>query len=157
MDFGLDAFSAGEPQNDFPVEPQNELDGMFGKDDDDIYGACDPVPAANLMEEEPSALAKWEQEKKEEIAVKDAEEQKLDEEIKIKAKAAADAFYKNLEEAQEKRHLHNKEVDEQTIAAQESTLENQWERVVSYIDFNRTDLHEKDVSRMKSLLLQLKH
>ena len=49
---------------------------------------------------------------------------------------------------------YNKEIDDETL--QKHGSDNKWEGVAGYIDFNRSDLHEKDVSRMKSLLLQLK-
>lgn len=151
---GFDAFTSGET---VPQETSHELGDMLGGDDDDLFGAGDPVPVQTFVDAEPSAVAKWEQEKNAEIADRDAAEQEVDNGLKEKANAARDTFYKNLQEAQEKRHAHNKEVDEQTVSGMESTVENQWEKVVSYIDFNRTDLHEKDVSRMKSLLLQMKH
>jgi hypothetical protein len=39
----------------------------------------------------------------------------------------------------------------------QANVGNQWEKVVGFIDFNRSDLHERDVAKFKTLLLQLKH
>ena len=75
----------------------------------------------------------------------------------VKSRNSLDSFNKKIAEAQEKRGKDNLAVDEQTFASLKETPQNKWERVVKYIDFNRSDLHEKDVSKMKSLLLQLKH
>ena len=78
-------------------------------------------------------------------------------EMSKKARETLDNFNKTLKESQESRAKHNLEIDEQFIQDRDSTSTKPWERVVSFIDFNRSDLHERDVQRMKSLLLQLKH
>lgn len=136
-------------------------DMMAKSDEDDLFGGSEPVAAAEPtmmgFAQEESALMQWENAKKQQIAEIDSADAEKDAALREEGRAASDNFYNKLQEAQEKRAQHNKEVDAQKIMSQESTSENQWEKVVEYIDFNRTDLHEKDVSRMKSLLLQLKH
>ena len=143
----------GSPQQD----QQNSTD-VFGAqaqgDADDIYSAGPAEPAEPERE---SALVEWQKQKDQEIAAIDAQEEKDVAEMKEKARKQLDDYNKKVDEAQAKRAKHNLDVDKETFAALNSHPENQWESVVTYIDFNRSDLHEKDVSRMKSLLLQLKH
>lgn len=132
----------------------NNVDDMLaGSDDDDLF-----AQAVQPQEQEtPSALVEWEKQKQIEIQNIDAKNQQDDEELNKKASEAITKFNDNLHEAQEKRAKHNLELDQQFFSDMDSNPENQWEKVVSYIDFNRSDLHQKDISKMKSLLLQLKH
>ena len=138
-----------------PAE-QNAADIFGGSQNnaDDIYAGG---PAEPAVPERESALVEWQRQKDQEISVIDEKEAKEIAEMKEKASKELAAYNKKVQEAQENRAKHNLSVDQETIASLNSTPENKWERVVSYIDLNRTDLHEKDVSRMKSLLLQLKH
>lgn len=162
--------TSSQPPLQPPTQPHehgemNHIDDMLANDDDDDdlfsnnntnNNASNPnQPPAEP--ETPSALIEWEAKKKEELAVLDKEESEKNEELRKEGKAASDKFYDGLRDAQAKRAKHNLEVDEQTKADLESTNENVWEKTVSYIDFNRTDLHERDVSRMKTLLLQMKN
>ena len=140
-----------------PVPQQNNSVDIFGQPQqaasDDIY-AQGP---AQVEPEAVSALVEWQKEKDEEIAKNDQDEQEAATKMKAKASEELAAYNAKIEEAQTNRAAHNKSVDEETMAALNGESDNKWERVVSYIDFNRNELHEKDVSRMKSLLLQLKH
>ena len=139
------------------------LDGMLaaGSDDEELFGAAAPAaePAAGAAPVAPasSAVQEWERTKQAEIAELDKKNDEADAKLRDQAREKLDQFNKTIREAQEKREQHNKELDQQTVAAQKSGSQNKWETVVGYIDFNRSDLHERDVSRMKTLLLQLKH
>ena len=153
-----------------PLAPTPSADDIFGSapsggnstdvlapqsgNDDDIYAQG---PAEPAEPEKVSALVEWQEKKNQEIAVIDQQETEEIAKMRAKAQEELDAFNKKIEEAQETRAKHNLSVDEETKASLEESSSNQWERVVKYIDFNRTELHEKDVSKMKSLLLQLKH
>ena len=144
-----------------PQEQQNSttgLDGMLaGSDnDDDLFGASAPAPAPAAEAPQSSALNDWERTKREEIAELDRKNDEADAELKNQAREKLDKFNETLRKAQESREQHNKELEEQFLAEQKSEAKS-WEKVVGYIDFNRTDLHERDVSKMKTLLLQLKH
>jgi hypothetical protein len=65
-------------------------------------------------------------------------------------------FSATLRESQAKRAALNQEADQQKLAELEGDYDNPWEKVVKLIDFGRADLHQRDVGRMKLLLLQLK-
>lgn len=171
MDDMLGSGSDNEGLFDAPAqtaapEATGGLDGMLaaGSDDEDLFGqaaapAASSAAAAAAPVDTPasSALIEWERAKQAELAELDKKNEDADAKLREAARDKLDQFNKTIREAQEKREQHNKEIDQQTVAAQKSGSENKWETVVGYIDFNRSDLHERDVSRMKTLLLQLKH
>ncbi|OHT14195.1 clathrin light chain A-like protein [Tritrichomonas foetus] len=156
----LDLF--GEEAAPVPSQEQNEgIDAMLAdNDDDDLFSAPQGAPEGQESQPEAetsSALIRWQQEKDGQLRELDANESTQNQEMQSKAKESLDRYYKNLAESQENRAKLNRETDEQSIADRDSTTTQSWEKVVKFIDFNRSDLHERDVSRMKSLLLQLKH
>lgn len=126
----------------------------FGAPDanDDLY-ANGPTD----IPQKESALVAWEAQRNQTIQEIDEKESSQDQELKKAATESLNAYHAKIEEAQQNRAKHNLEVDKETMESLETKTDNMWEGVVNYIDFNRNDLHEKDVSRMKSLLLQLKH
>jgi uncharacterized protein with von Willebrand factor type A (vWA) domain len=134
------------------------LDGMLaGSDDDDLFGgppAAVPPPEQSAAPQ--SALIAWEREKQIELREKDAQDEARSADLKAAAGSSLKDYLAKLSEAQEKRAVHNRELDDQKMADLEATG-NQWEKVVKFIDFNRSDLHQRDISKMKTLLLQLKH
>ncbi|OHT03418.1 Clathrin light chain [Tritrichomonas foetus] len=142
------------------ADQEGGIDQMLagGDDDDDLFGGPSQNPNDQAPEpEQQTALVEWERKRQEEIQKIDAELSAQDEELRKQASASLDKYYKGLKESQEKRAQCNIETDQQFLSTQSNTDIPTWERVVGYIDFNRSDLHERDASRMKSLLLQLKH
>lgn len=124
--------------------------------DDDLFD--NQAPEQVQPEEAPSSkLLEWEAEKNQELIQNDSANQEKDTQIRTEASEKLQTFYETLSEAQKNRAKHNLEVDQEFIADLESESAQKWEKVVKYIDFNRTDLHERDNTKMKSLLLQLKH
>ena len=151
-----DIFGSPAPAENASIQ-QDDLAGMLGGDneDEDLFGAPTPVNPAPVATS--TALDDWKAAKDKEISERDAKEQEQISAMKeIGSKDLSD-FNHSVDEAQQKRAVHNKEVDAQMIADIESEAAQKWEKVVSLIDFNRSDLHERDIGRMKSLLLQLKH
>jgi hypothetical protein len=141
-----------------PSQPGSALDSMLAdQDDDDLFSAPAAPPEQPSSSQPPSALIAWQREKDAELQGKDAEEAAKADGLKAEARSAADNFVKTIADAQHKRAVHNKELDDQKKADLESQAGTQWEKVVKFIDFNRSDLHERDVAKFKSLLLQLKH
>ncbi|KAH0794923.1 Clathrin light chain [Histomonas meleagridis] len=151
-----DIFSGNPSTNvDDMLAGTNVDDMLAGSDDDDLF-AQTPEPQQPQEEEKSSALVEWEKEKQIEIQQLDAKNDAADEEMKNKAKEILANYHSKLSEAQEKRAKNNLEVDQQFMSDLENEPSNKWEKVVSFIDFNRSDLHQRDVSKMKTLLLQLK-
>jgi hypothetical protein len=140
-----------------PPQADSSLDGMLGDaDDDDLFGGAPPQPAP-VSSQPPSALIAWQRAKDAELQEKDGQEAQVADDLKGTARASLDTFTKTIADAQEKRRVHNAELDVQKKADLESQSGNQWERVVKFVDFNRSDLHERDIAKFKTLLLQLKH
>lgn len=152
-----DEIFASTGQETLPTGTSN-VDQMLGDGDDDLFDApaAQETPASTTEVATSSAVTEWERSKKDEIAELDRKNDSADEELRSEARDKLDKFNETVRQAQEKREQHNKELEEQFLAEQKSEGKS-WEKVVGYIDFNRTDLHEHDVSKMKTLLLQLKH
>ena len=134
------------------------LDDMLtnDNDDDDLFGGAPQQSFQqsqdqhhNDQPEASAALQQWEAKKKEEIAQLDQKEEKENEALRDEARDKLEKHLATLRNSQEMRAKQNREADQQKMADLESTVSNKWEKTVAYIDFNRGDLHERDVSRMK--------
>ena len=142
--------------SDFGNSDPTGGDQMLAGDDDadELY---QQAPSGTAAFAEPTPISKWNEEKQAELLAKEAKEEEEKENLRNQSSSEIQAFLNRVDELQQKRAAQNKELDEQFVKTQEDQTIQQWERVVNQIDFNRTDLHEKDVSKMKSLLLQLKN
>jgi len=167
-DFHTDAFQANysneEAGNLF------EAQHTFGlsADVDDGFASNGPVAAASvplaqqnypsLPREEPEKIRKWREEQKLRLQKKDAEEEKKKTEMKEAARKELEDWYKHHKEAIEKTRLANRNAEKELIS-QPSELEpgQEWERIAKLCDFNpKASRNSKDVSRMRSIILQLK-
>ena len=158
LDDGDDLF--GEPaaptqQNDSNQEEQNSMMALKSDDENELFNTPDPVQVPE--NNEPTPISKWTQEKQAELAIQEQKENEDKNSLQAQASSYLATFLQNVDAAQSKRATHNQELDEQFIKSQEDSTVQPWEKVVNQIDFNRTDLHEKDVSKMKDLLLHLKN
>lgn len=138
------------------VISKNSGNGIFGFNQGEVDLYSSPPPP-EVTETQNVAVKQWETTKNQELAAKDKEESEKYDKMVSKASTDLAQYKKKITESQEVRAQHNKEIEDQNTEVTQSKPENKWEEVVSFIDFNRSDLHKKDVSRMKSLLLQLKH
>jgi hypothetical protein len=144
------------PFSEPPVQGGSGLDGMLAGSDDDLFTA--QAPSSTPGPSQPaSALVHWQHEKDAALRDLDARDAQAADELKAKARASLDAFNTTVADSQGKRRVSNAELDTQKIADLQANFGNQWEKVVRFVDFNRSDLHERDVSKFKTLLLQLKH
>jgi hypothetical protein len=162
--FGEGALFDGLPAPGDAVAPRasTDLDGMLGgSDDDDPFSAPPPALAAPAAPTgppaPPSALIAWERETAAELAKKDQADDEGAAELRRTAKNALDDWYALLRDQQDKRAKQNQDDQAEKLEELEREAANPWEKVGLLIDANRTDLHVRDVSRMKSLLLKLKH
>ena len=124
--------------------------------DDDLY-SVEPESTQQEEQKELSPKEEWEKTRRAEIDASDEAEREAINELRAKGTKSVEEFNAKLKDLQEKRMQHNQEVDKEIIEDINSTAYKEWEKVVSLIDFNRSDLHEKDCAKMKSILLQLKH
>jgi len=110
---------------------------------------------------EPECLKKWKLEQEERLKAKDAEEEVRKEELREKARKELEDWYKLYEERLAKSKANNREKEEEFVAEvggmNHITPGSEWERVAKHCDFSaKAAGHTKDVSRMRSILLQLK-
>lgn len=123
-----------------------------------IETASKPAP----VKEEPEKIRKWREEQKARLEEKDAEEEKKKEEWREAARKELEEWYKHHAEAISKTKTTNREsaknAEKQFVAeADEVEPGTEWERIAKLCDFNpKSSRTSKDVSRMRSIILQLK-
>ncbi|XP_076227718.1 clathrin light chain isoform X3 [Nomia melanderi] len=127
-----------------------------------------PLPATETLsksppvKEEPEKIRKWREEQKTRLEEKDAEEEKKKEEWREAARKELEEWYKHHAEAISKTKTTNREsaknAEKQFVAeADEVEPGTEWERIAKLCDFNpKSSRTSKDVSRMRSIILQLK-
>jgi clathrin light chain A len=130
---------------------------MFGGGGfDDQYGA---VKAVDRQRAEPEKIRIWREEQAERLAKKDAESEKKKAEWREIARHELEDWYKHRDEQVEKAKLLNRESENAFVSERdEKKAGGEWERICRQCDFNpkSTPRNSKDVSRMRSILLQLK-
>jgi len=139
------------------AEPNPFLDPQPGSDD--IMAS--QMSGMKISSEEPECLKVWKVEQEERLRKKDADEEQKKEELRVKAKQELEDWYKHYEEQLSKSKMANRESEEKFVAEiggmNHITPGSEWERVAKHCDFSaKAAGHTKDVSRMRSILLQLK-
>ncbi|XP_046394272.1 clathrin light chain isoform X5 [Ischnura elegans] len=120
------------------------------------------APVKNVIREEPEKIKKWREEQKERLEQKDANEEKKREEWREVAKKELEDWYRHHEETISKTKAANRESAknaEKLFVAETDAMEpgTEWERIAKLCDFNpKSSKSSKDVSRMRSIILQLK-
>ncbi|XP_049937913.1 clathrin light chain isoform X1 [Schistocerca serialis cubense] len=117
-----------------------------------------PTPPKPVVKEEPEKIRKWREEQKKRLEEKDANEEKRKEELREQAKKELEEWYKHHEEQIAKTKAANRNAEKQFVAeAGEIEPGTEWERIAKLCDFNpKSSKTSKDVSRMRSIILQLK-
>ncbi|XP_055588900.1 clathrin light chain isoform X2 [Uranotaenia lowii] len=144
---GDDAFLDGDFSSN--VNANNQQD-----DNDDFSGYR--VPVVHL--EEPERIRKWREEQKARLEQKDREEELKKEELREQARKELEDWYKHHDEAISKTKAANRNAEKQFVAeTDEIEPGTEWERIAKLCDFNpKTNKSSKDISRMRSIILQLK-
>jgi len=169
-DFLTDAFEA----NPNPINTQGESVGAdaFGSTLDNGFGEPLPTnqavpepepvqlatPNYSLPREEPEKILKWREEQKLRLEQKDEEEERKKKEMKEQASKELEEWYTQHKETIEKTRLSNRNAEKE-LASQSAEVEpgQEWERIAKLCDFNpKATRNSKDVSRMRSIILQLK-
>ncbi|XP_023339931.1 clathrin light chain [Eurytemora carolleeae] len=152
-------------------EIDQELGAAFSTSTIAVYGSrpasteqaetVSPVQS-KPVKQEPAVLREWREQQMIRLKTKDEEEENDREELKQQAAKELEDWYKVHQETLEKTRAANREarlsIDRSYISTIE-TLEpgTEWERVSTLCDFNqKTSKNIKDVSRMRSIILQLK-
>ncbi|KAJ8913944.1 hypothetical protein NQ315_015181 [Exocentrus adspersus] len=126
----------------------------------DYRGVSPSPPPFQRQEErvEPEKIRKWREEQVKRLEEKDKEEEKKKLELREIAKKELEDWYKNHEEAIAKTKAANRNAEKQFVA-EDDELEpgTEWERIAKLCDFNpKAKPGSKDVSRMRSIILQMK-
>jgi len=126
-----------------------------------INGFQDSTPVqqiSTMPAEEPASLIKWREEKT--LALQKQEEDEAEARVlwQEKAKKELEDWYNRYNEQLEKVKNENRSAQEQFIEEMTDTKPgNEWKKTARFCDFNpKFSKNTKDVSRMRSLLLQLK-
>ncbi|XP_052260146.1 clathrin light chain A-like isoform X3 [Dreissena polymorpha] len=134
----------------------------FGQDDigaapqeDTGYSAISQV---DRMRAEPEKIRIWREENTRRIEKKDGEEKKRIEEWRTIAKKELDDWYKHHDEQLNKTKENNRESEAAFIADRDETQPGEeWEKICRLCEFNpKNSKNTKDISRFRSILLQLK-
>ncbi|XP_049790962.1 clathrin light chain isoform X3 [Schistocerca serialis cubense] len=136
------------------AEAKVQLDGLTSQPK--IFST--PTPPKPVVKEEPEKIRKWREEQKKRLEEKDANEEKRKEELREQAKKELEEWYKHHEEQIAKTKAANRNAEKQFVAeAGEIEPGTEWERIAKLCDFNpKSSKTSKDVSRMRSIILQLK-
>ncbi|KAG7203826.1 hypothetical protein KM043_013839 [Ampulex compressa] len=149
-----DVGPGGDAEGSFEI-----IDAIAQPTDSQLSTNATESPAvAPPVKEEPEKIRKWREEQKACLEEKDAEEEKKKEEWREAAKKELEEWYKHHVEAIGKTKTTNRNAEKQFVAeADEVEPGTEWERITKLCDFNpKSSRTSKDVSRMRSIILQLK-
>merc|ERR1711910_148031 len=140
----------------FKEEPDFSVDGM--QDSGDLTSGMSNL---NIVREEPEFLKKWKVEQEERLKLKDEDEEVMKEKLRLQARQELEDWYTRYEAQLKKTKSTNREAESDFVAevGGMNHIEPgpECERVSKHCDFSaKAPGHTKDVSRMRSILLQLK-
>ncbi|KAJ1529648.1 hypothetical protein ONE63_006411 [Megalurothrips usitatus] len=121
-----------------------------------------PAHRPTVVREEPEKIKKWREEQKQRLEEKDANEEKKREEWREVAKKELEEWYRHHDDLIAKTRAANRYAifnAEKQFVADDDEIEpgTEWERIAKHCDFNpKASKGSKDVSRMRSIILQLK-
>eukprot|EP00088_Acartia_fossae_P018995 TRINITY_DN2101_c0_g1_i3.p1 TRINITY_DN2101_c0_g1~~TRINITY_DN2101_c0_g1_i3.p1 ORF type:complete len:268 (+),score=91.23 TRINITY_DN2101_c0_g1_i3:65-805(+) len=110
------------------------------------------------VREEPESIKKWKADQEVRLREKDEAEEKNKEDLRKQAAKELEDWYKRYEEQLQKTKETNRNEEENVVVEMNSIKPGtEWERVAKQCDFSaKNTRNTKDVSRMRSILLQLK-
>lgn len=141
------------PANDDEVGDVASSDVIAEEDKEEVQES----PAPEEVDETPNAMFLWRQEWRKKNDKKDEMARTAKEKRREEAHAALSQFYEQRESHKEKMAANNRAEETDFLSKQtdDKESENPWARIVSLID-TKEDA-DKDVSRMKEIMIQLKH
>jgi len=121
--------------------------------------AATPTPPPNFQREEPAKIKIWREQQKDRLEKKDAQEEKEKQKWREQAKRELEEWSKNRNEQVEKAIKNNVVVEKEFIRERDADQPGQeWERITRLCEFNpKSAKNSKDVSRFRTLLVQLKN
>lgn len=130
----------------------------FGEETDSS-STQQPAPSIMTRQEEPESVKKWREEKAALLEKMDEEERVAIEEWREQAKKELNDWYDRRDEQLGKTKSTNRADEEEFVSDRDDTSKpgHEWEKVCKACDFNpKGTKNTKDVSRMRSIFLQLK-
>ncbi|CAH1122344.1 unnamed protein product [Ceutorhynchus assimilis] len=123
------------------------------------YGSgISPPVSLHQAREEPEKIKIWREEQVKRLEEKDKQEEKKKAELREQAKKELADWYRNHEETIAKTKAANRNAEKQFVA-EDDEIEpgTEWERIAKLCDFNsKAKPGSKDLSRMRSMILQMK-
>jgi len=115
-------------------------------------------PSTRVAREEPEKIRRWREEQQKRLQKKDEDEEKKKGEMREAARKELDEWYKNHDEQVVKTRQSNRSAEKELVADTEPMAPGtEWERIAKLCDFNpKASKHTKDISRMRSIILQVK-
>ena len=145
----IESVSTAEP---FQDEVQNSLEGQIKIE------TPSPAHRPTPVREVPENIKKWREEQKKRLEEKDENEDKKREEWREAAKKELEEWYRHHDDLIAKTRAANRNAEKQFVADDDEIEPGtEWERIAKHCDFNpKASKGSKDVSRMRSIILQLK-
>ncbi|CAG9822755.1 unnamed protein product [Phaedon cochleariae] len=127
---------------------------------DHKFQSVSPTPLTQRQDDriEPEKIRIWREEQVKRLEEKDKQEEIKKDELREIARKELEDWYKNHQEAISKTKAANRNAEKQFVSEDEA-LEpgTEWERIAKLCDFNpKAKQGSKDVSRMRSIVLQMK-
>ncbi|KAH1019367.1 hypothetical protein HUJ04_009196 [Dendroctonus ponderosae] len=140
---------------------KDPYDDIYGEQENaDAFGSVGVSPPMSFSQprEEPEKIKKWREEQVKRLEEKDKEEERKKEELREVAKKELDDWYRSHEETIAKTKAANRNAEKQFVAEDDEIQPGtEWERIAKLCDFNpKAKPGSKDVSRMRSMILQMK-
>lgn len=129
--------------------------------EEDVPASSDPyssVRSVDTQRKEPEKIKIWREEQMEMLEKKDQDETVKMEEWREQARKELDDWYRHRDEQFQKAKALNRESEAEFIKERDESLPgHEWERICRLCEFNpKNNRSQKDASRMRSILLQLK-
>jgi len=141
-------------QDDSPAVYDNEIASeLVNGVDKSGHKSMTPPPKI-----EPEKIRLWREQQATRLEEKDAAEETKKLELRDQAKKELEEWYKHHNELISKNKAANRNAEKELVAEADVVEPGtEWERIARLCDFNpKASKHSKDVSRMRSIILQLK-
>jgi len=151
-----------DPAAEFLAREESNLAGLVDDPEEGpapvVMNGHDPKNIENIPREEPEKIRRWREEQKKRLETKDAEEERKKKEMKEGARKELEEWYASHEEQVAKNRTVNRSAEKELVADTEQMEPGtEWERIAKLCDFNpKGSKHQKDISRMRSIILQMK-
>jgi len=155
----VDALAAAAPSQAAVVDLDGDLLDSFSASVDRVAEEVNGDDSPPESEVAPTQnTLQWREEQLKKIAEKDKNEEAKLEEWRNTAKRELEEWYARQAEQVEKHKKNNRVAEAEFVKERdETTPGNEWERISRLCDFNpKNNKNTKDVSKLRSLLLQLK-